>query len=415
MKSRIPRRLAQTAGLFLCLQLVACATYQGKVLDARNLIQSGQFEAAAEKLKPLAEKEDGDQLVYLLDYGVTLQLAGKLKDSNSILLKADKVAEQSDYHSVSRVTGSLLLNEEMVQYKGDTFEKIFINAYLAMNYLELNELDDALVESRRMNEKYLKYREDDKKKFEQNVFGKYLSAMIWEASHQYDDAYIAYAEAYDLDPNILALRGDLIRVSKLARRMDAHQSWKKKFPNVPENPKWYDKSYGEVVVIFQQGWGPRKGPRPGAAAFPALQSVSSFTQSARMTVDGSIVVPSENIYNVEIAAIKTLDDDYGRLVAKRVGAFAAKEVLADQVRQKNELLGAVAWVALHASERADLRQWSTLPQTIQVMRIPLKPGTHKVSIQGYSYDGTATEDRLQEREIQVQAGKKKFLVWRSLR
>lgn len=413
---RFPSGLARKAGLFfIALSTVSCATYQSKVGEARTLIQSGEFQAATDKLKPLAEKKDGDQLVFLLDYAVALQLNGDLKESNAIFLQADRLAEQLDYHSISRVAGSLITSEELVQYKGDTFEKIFINAYLAMNYLALNQLDDALVESRRMNEKYLLYRSEDKKKFEQNVFGKYLSAMIWEAGRQYDDAYIAYSEAWKLDSSIPTLKGDLIRLAKLSRRMDEYQKWKKAFSSIEENPQWYDKSMGELIVIVQQGWGPRKYPRPGAASTPALQPVYSQTHEARIQIDGDKSYTTRQIYDVQSAAIQTLDDDYGRLVAKRIGGIAAKEVLADQIRQKNELLGAVAWIAMYASDRADLRQWSTLPQTIQIVRLPLKPGTHKVSIQGLGFNNDVTADHLDTRDVEIKAGKKNFLIWRALR
>lgn len=143
-----------------------------------------------------------------------LHLAGNLAESNKVFLFADKFAESQDYHSVSRVTGSMLLNEEMVQYKGDTFEKIFINAFLALNFLELGQLDEALVETRRMNEKYKKLRGEDKKSFELNPFAKYLSALIWEADQKWDDAYIAYSETYALDQTIQTIKSDLIRLGK---------------------------------------------------------------------------------------------------------------------------------------------------------------------------------------------------------
>lgn len=410
------KRLAQQAGLFFITSaLVACATYQGKVGDARNLLENGQYSEAVEKLKPLAEKADGDQLVYMLDYAVALQLAGNLKESNAVLIRADRLADEIDYHSASRIAGSMLLNEEMKQYKGDTFEKIFINAFLAMNFLEMNQLDDALVESRRMNEKYLKYRADEKKKFEQNVFGKYLSAMVWEANRQFDDAYIAYAEAYELDPSIPSLRQDLVRISKLARRSERYKEWKAKFPEVKDNPSWYDSSQGELVVIFQQGWGPRKAPTPGSAALPTLRPVYNTTQAASLKIDGQGGVHSQLVYDVQSAAIQTLADDHASLVARRIGAFATKEVLADQLRQKNEALGALALITMHLSERADLRQWSTLPQSIQTIRIPLKPGAHSISIQGLDSSGGPTADILDKKDIQIKAGRKTFVIWRSFR
>lgn len=410
------KRLTTLVGLFFTSSvLTACATYQNKVEGAREALKRGDYEASLKDLEPLAKEENGDQLVYLLDYGVALQIAGKVPESNRILLKADKLSEQVDYQSVSRIAGSLALNEEMVQYKGDTFEKIFINGYLAMNFLELNQLDDALVEARRINEKYRKYRADEKKAFELNSFSKYLSAMVWEASRSYDDAYIAYEESYKIDPTISTIGDDLVRSSKLARRDDTYKKWKKQFPQVVEKPEWSDRSLGELVVIYQQGWGPRKAPSPDARAMPTLIPTTNQTQKARLTVEGKPAIISLPIYNVQSAAMKTLADDQGILLAKRIAAVAAKEVLASQVRQKDELLGALTWIALHASERADLRQWSTLPQTIQTARIYLKPGKYKFDLQGLDYSGNPTSENKLNQEVEIKVGQKKFVIWRSLK
>lgn len=410
------QRLAHKAGLFFTILLLAsCATYQGKVSGARSLIADGKFAEAVEQFKPLAEKKNNDQLVYMLDYGVSLQLAGQMKESNRMFIAADKLADQLDYHSVSNIAASMVLNEEMKVYKGDTFEKVFINAFLAMNFLSLNQLDDALVEARRMNEKYLKYRSDEKKKFELNVFGKYLSAIIWEANRSYDDAFIAYSEAYKIDSSIVTLPSDLVRSAKLAQRPDEYVRLKKQFPQVVEDKNWYDKSQGELVVLVQQGWGPRKETNPAAYEFPMLVPTSSSTQRAQVAIAGVGEFKSQPVYDVTEAAVETLKDDQAALLGRRLAAKAAKAVVADQVRQKDELLGALTWVAMRVTERADLRQWSTLPQTIQVIRVPLKAGKYKVSLQGLSFNNVTTADQLPEQEIEIKSGRKKFIVWRTLR
>ncbi|MNL08985.1 hypothetical protein D3C87_1297320 [compost metagenome] len=122
---------------------------------------------------------------------------------------------------------------------------------------------------------------------------------------------------------------------------------------------------------------------------------------------------SKEIYNVDRAAIATLKEDYGILVAKRVAGVATKAVLADQLRQKDEGLGQLAWIALNALDRADLRQWSTLPKTIQIIRVSLKAGTYKIKLQGADALGSGAGKSL-EREIEIKAGSKKFVVWRTL-
>ncbi|MDG0814744.1 COG3014 family protein [Bdellovibrio svalbardensis] len=415
MNTDFSKGLALAAGLFFSLSLTACATYQNKVQESRQALVSHDFSKALKDLEPLAANENGDQLVYLLDYATALQISGNYKDSNNAFLKADRLSELVDYQSISRQTGSLLLNQEMVQYKGDTFEKIFINAYLAMNFLELGNLDDALVEARRINEKFIKNRQEEKKSFEMNSFSKYLSAVIWEANKNYDDAYIAYTEAYKIDPTIGPIGEDLIRSAKLARRNDAYQSWKKKFPDVKEEKTWYDKNIGELVVIFQQGWGPRKVPSSNEYRLPALMPVRSETVLTRLSFEGGGNYVSRLIYDVEMAAIQTLKDDYGILVAKRMAGFAAKAVAADQVRQQDRLLGDLTYIALNLADRADLRQWSFLPQSIQMIRIPLAPGKYKFNLEGLTLAGVPTGEGLKDQEVEIQAGKKKFVVWRSLK
>lgn len=408
------KRLTFLVGLFFVLMTTGCATYQSKVDESRQALVQRDYEKALAGLKTLAETENGDQLVYLLDYGVALQIAGKIKESNQVFMKADRLAENVDYHSISRVAGSLALNEEMVQYKGDTFERIFINAYLAMNFLELGQLDSALVEARRINQKYLKYRADEKKKFELNSFSKYLSAVVWEASRNYDDAYIAYEEAYKIDSSISTIREDLIRSAKLARRTDAYKSWKNQFPEVEEKSSWYDRDQGELVVIYQQGWGPRKVAGRNTHRFPELRAVPSTTQQLRLTI---LERPhlSREVYDVQQAAIETLKDDQGLLLAKRVAGIATKAVLSDQIRQQNELLGNLAWIAMNVADRADVRQWSMLPQSIHTIRVMLPAGKYRFKLEGLSSSGSLTGENKEGQEIEIKAGQKKFVVWRSLK
>lgn len=416
------KRSAALAGLFLIsLSTISCATYQSKVAQSRTYLENGEYNLAEKALEPLAEKKDGDQLVYLLDYSVALQMGGKIKESSQALQQADRLAEMQDYTSLSREAGSLLLNQEMVQYKGDSFEKFYINAYAALNYLELGQLDEALVETRRMNEKYVKINSEDRKTFEKNVFGKYLSAMIWEANQNWDDAYIAYNEAYKLDPTIPFIDADLIRSSKRARRMDTYQQWKKSFPQVAEKKEWYDKNYGELVIIYEQGWGPRKvqigGPGIYAGGYnpPILQPVRNKVIGMKAAISGVGEFESRTVYDVEHAAIETLQHDYAWLSAKRIGAFATKEVVADQIRQKNEALGNVAWLAMQLSERADLRQWSTLPQTVQLVRVPLKVGTYNVNLQGISSRGDLSADGKAFSNVVIKSQRITFLRWRTLK
>jgi hypothetical protein len=399
--------------VLISIFLFGCATYQNKVYESRNLIKQGQVSAALEKLKALAETPSDDQLVYLLDYGTALQIAGLYKESNEVFLKADKLFDINDFHSISNLTAATLGSESMIQYKGESYEKVLINAFLAINFLMLNQNDSALVEVRRLNEKLTKMNLDGRQPYELNPFAKYLSALIWESDQKFDDAYIAFEQSYKLDATNPFIAEDLIRSSKNARREDTHKKWRSEFPQINENPDWYSKSKGELVLIYQQGWGPEKHMAPGEHRFPALYPVRSETRSMRLTVENQTYA-TQVIYNVEQVAIQTLREDYGALVARRMGGIVAKAVVADQIRQKNELLGHVAWIAMNIADQADLRQWSTLPETIQMVKILLPPGKYKIQLQGLNSGGGNTAD-FHEAEVTISSRKKTFYNYRSLR
>lgn len=400
------------------LGLTACATHQTKLAGPRQQMRVGQFDEALTELQKLSEEDSGDKLLYLMEYGAALHSAGRFKESNQVFLKAARLAEELDYHSVSRVAVAALGSEEMLQYKGESYEKLLIHAYLAMNFLMLGEKDSALVEVRRINEKVNKIRSEGRENYEYNPFAIYLSALIYESERQYDDAYIAFEKAYALDPAIPSLPEDLLRSSRLARRPDALRKWKNQFPGVVDTQENLDRNWGEIILLFEQGWGPRKDFSRIDHRFPTLVPERSETQSLLVNIQGNgkkFEGRSVVVYDVEKASMETLEADYKWMVARKIGAFVAKEVVAEQIRKKNEALGALAGLAMHLSDRADLRNWATLPQTIQVVRIPLPAGQYTMDLQGLGWGKFPTGDRMEKIEVKVKAGQKSFYAWRSLR
>jgi hypothetical protein len=358
---------------------------------ARSLILEGRFSEALTKLKPLADQPGNDQLVYILDYATALQISGDFGESNKYFIKADKLADIQDYTSLSLETGSFLLGEEMVQYKGDDFEVVLINAMTAINFLNLGDLDNAMVEVRRLNEKLRRFRLEAKRKFTDSALALYLSAIIYEANKNWDDAAIAYEQVYKVDPTYRPLREDLVRINVRARRSDAVKKWKEIFPEVIEQPEWKNNNLGEVIIVYQQGWGPRKDFRYDSMRYPAMYSISSsisninpriFQGQGAGEINSSGFRGQETLYDVERVAVASLEDQYLALIARRIGGAIVKEVVAERIRKENPLLGDLALLAMYASDRADLRQWSTLPRSFKIYRAVLPPGTYQLEIDG---------------------------------
>ena len=121
-------------------------------------------------------------------------------------------------------------------------------------------------------------------------------------------------------------------------------------------------------------------------------------------------ISSQKIYSVDEAAIKTLEDEYGELVAKRLAGIAAKEIVTHQVRQNDETAAAILNIVMHASDRADLRQWSTLPSTINLIRWDAPVGKYSLQLQSSEESSQQTIPQ----EIDIKGGKTSFIVWRTL-
>lgn len=398
--------------IFLTLLFVGCASYQSQLNPVQKLMTEGKPLAAAEKVKAKAFEDSKDQVVYLFEYGTAMQAAGDYEESNKAFLLAEQLTEVKDYHSISKITASLLTSAMMVQYKGEAYENVLVNAMLAINFLMLQNEEAAMVETRKLNEKLYKYRFEAKKPYEQNPFAFYLAALIREEDRDWDGAYIDFKRAYDLNPSASYLKKDLVRSAYRARRKDEMIQWQRKFGL--SGTQMAPKGQGEVIVIYQQGWAPRKKPHPNWHRIPKLFPTNSMTNAVRVEAGGKSET-SQSFYSVTEVAMKVLNDEYNSIVAQRVAGVAAKAVVSDQIRQKNQLLGDLAWIGMNIADQADLRQWFTLPSSYQIAKLTLPAGEYEVKITGLvSFAGGETGESSTQKVI-VKPGKKTFLQWRSVK
>ena len=376
----------------------------------------------------MAEKEGKNQLVYLLDYGMALHLAGQYKKSVQVFLKAADIAQIKDYTSISHLTSSLLISERQTRYKGSDFEKILIHIYLAINFTLLEKRESALVEIRLIHEMLEKFRQDGKRDYGQNIMAKYLSAILWEMDKKWDDAYIDYKAAYALSPHFEPLKEDLILAAYRARRYQELKKWKKTFghPFNTFNAKskdWLKKpNHGELIVIYQQGWVPRLHFSKRNSSFPQLFLVPSATKWTTLNIfkENSTSTPfkmqkSHNLFQAGQTAQEVFDITMKVLFGKKILALGTKAVtskwIADKTKSKEA--GHLAWIILNLADQPDLRQWSTLPNSIHVNRVPLPAGRYQVQLEGLNDSYKPTGENSPKYQVVIKAKQKTFLVWRS--
>jgi len=413
---RWARRLGIVAQLIVLALTSACvsARMSDHVID--NMFRDQEYGLAAERLRKGLEHqgdEGRDVLLYLMDLGLALHAAGDYRESNKVFLAADKMAEIKDYTSLAAEGATLLTSENLKSYKAEDFENVLINTYLAMNYALIGDHENALVEARLVNRKLYLMTTEGQRQYKQNAFARYLSAAIYEADRNYNDAYVDYKKAWELAPSFPWIGRDLWRMAYVLRMPDQMERWDRTFSlsqtdhglalqALPKSGK------GEIIVLYENGISPVKVPNPEFRELPIFSPRYNPVSHAQVEVDGAWVADTAVLHDVEATAIENLKEKYAGLIAKRLAGIVAKEVVSDQIARqtKSEVAGALAKLIFYASSQADLRSWNLLPRDLQVARILVDPGVKRVVLRPVR-SGT-----LREKTVQVEAGRKVFVNFR---
>lgn len=409
-------RFGWVVWLILSVGGAGCASARMSDHESDHLFQSGRYEEAAKRLEKgyKDQGEDGkDSLLFLLDLGLALHSAGNYEESNKAFLKADKVAEIKDYTSLSAETATLVASENLKDYKGEDFEKILINTYLAMNYALMGDYENALVEARRVNQKLYRMIHEGGRKYQQNAFARYLSAVIYEADGNYNDAYIDYKNTQALLPELPGLGRDLWRCAWALEMPDQMDRWDETYHLTEEDHRQAKltgpRSHkGEIIILYENGISPIKRPNPEFRELPKFYPRFNPVRSAWVELNGKSAGQTVVLEDIEATAIRNLDEKYGGLIAKKVAGLAVKTGIAYGIARAtdNSTLGILAGYLLMAADQADLRSWNLLPRDLQILRIPVDPGTYQVRVLPGGYG------MLPEKTIQVSSGKKVFVNFR---
>jgi hypothetical protein len=439
-----------------------CATYYQKQIEFQQDFVSGDLEGARKfllKNEKAAQKKD--RLLYYLDRGVVEQMLGNYDTSNYFFEQAYYFSQ--DYRkNLSADLVGMVANPMLKPYRGEAFEIVLIHFYKALNFLKMGEMNNALVEIRRvnisLNELGDKY-EDKKFRYKQDAFAHNLMGIIYEAEGDYNNAFIAYRNAYESYQTIysrefgleapLQLKQDLLRVADVNGFYNDLQRYQDSFKlqKLPIKPE----GHGELVFFWLNGLGPVKSEvslnlsmmqgQGGFFTFADEQEGISvpYQFSANQSSDFSdlkvvrLAMPkytSRNTHfsradllyqseavalqkaeDINAIAIANLQDRMLRELAQSVGRLAVKQAAELAVREKNEDLGAVVSLVNAFTEKADTRNWQTLPHDIFYSRIYLPPGQHSLQLKTYTPEGDfITHDMV----VEIEAEKTAFEIFHSL-
>lgn len=214
----------------------------------------------------------------------------------------------------------------------------------------------------------------------QNAYTFYMSGIVYELLGEDNDAYIDYKKALEIFPENTYLQRDVIR---LAKELGMVQDDIVK--NIP-----FEGNYGELVVFFENDLTPQKkeirvqipaSDGSLAIAFPVYDVDESKDEPLLLSEGDSVLGRTEPICYVHALAAKSLKEKTTIMLIRQLLRLAVKaasrEVVKEYLGETGQYFSSFYNIA---SERADLRSWLTLPRDVQIMRLRLPEGAHRINL-----------------------------------
>ena len=398
---------------------VKAAQRQGDFVKAQNLLAD-------------RDASNNSYVLSLLERGRLQFLAADWQASNKTFAQAYNLIEQERNKAKIQISkgieklGAVVSNDNATSYQVPYYEQGMLHTYQALNYLFQHDLSGALVEIRRANlvqENALKVYKDEvyqaknelynsgmssdslsgnypsmssvigkvKNGF-QNAYTFYLSGILYEASGELNDAYIDYKRAIEIYPENTYLQQDVLRLATKLEMQDDLINFQQRFGKV-QAPVLTGQ--GQVVVFIERDIVNSKqdiglnlpvgrsnnGLKFFSFSLPVYREALPL-RSKMVVKSAEKSYSSHEIVRIQSLAAKDLQDQLPSLLTRQVVRVVAKEQIRQKLsREAGDVGNILASLYNIASERADTRSWSTLPDQVDIVRMDLAPGKQTLLVQ----------------------------------
>jgi len=138
----------------ILLFLASCAPDLRFHHKVDQMVADGDYQGAYALVEENREEyTENSAALFYADTGTLAHYAGRPEESIEMLLQAEKIIEELYTTSISKEATTFIINDTMAPYKGEDFENVMLNLFLALDYLEIGEIDEALVEARKVDSK----------------------------------------------------------------------------------------------------------------------------------------------------------------------------------------------------------------------------------------------------------------------
>lgn len=367
-----------------------------------------------------------DEVLRLLEMGTAQRFAGQWTESTRTFQDAELKIELLYGTSVSRNIAAFLVNDYRLEYEGEDYEDVYLNAFNSLNYIHLNELESALVEARRIAFKLDKFaarheevmREMARKdttgnraptsvgtsSIQNSAFGHFLASVLFAASNRPDNARIEYNRMTGAFMNQgIAYQGGSSKTLEHIQHGNYNTLLVAFSGRSPSKRSHEVRTYIEDLDFYIK------------FSFPVLETFNSRVGSVEAVINDTLTLSlplienmsdvAEAVYKVKEPLIyfRTFTRSFLRALSTRK---AQQMATAEGGETLGRIVGGLGMIGTEAMEMADLRRWTTLPGQVYGNVLDLPAGEHRVRYRYY----TSTDRLIYETEQIVQVGEKLTLT-----
>ena len=388
--------------------LISCATTDPYIPVDQMVVQenfSGSADVLEEKSKSIYRGKD--KVLYFLDKGMLTHYAGSYEESSALLQEGERAIEANFAVSITQEIGTFILNDRTREYDGEDYEDLYLNVFNALNYYHRGDMEGALVEIRRMNNKLrdlsVKYgvlmtgmqkmameknteippNPEAPVNFNNSALARYLGMLFYRGSGMIDSARIDQQQ---------------LRIAMA----DAPAIYRNSVPSSIEDELDVPEGMARFNVIGFAGRSPVKTEETlriflGNAwikiALPVMIPRSSIVSSIGVVFDSGESFFLELLEDISAVVTATFAQKKNLIYTKSVVRASVKGIAASIFNTASDnssensglysLLGLASQVLAEASEQADLRVARYFPGKAYVGGINLEPGVYSLTITYY--------------------------------
>ena len=408
--------------------------------EVSRLMAQGKFQEAGEMVAAKSRKvyAKQDDALARLDQATLLHDAGQPAESDQLFAQAQARIDELYTVSASRAAGRLLINDLTLPYEVASFERALTYFYRSMNFLDQNNVTDAAVEARKAAAFLDDLRGRKKTGYNDDPFVQYFASLIFESVGQRSDARICRENALNAYRNLggqLGVSAPEFSVPSgsdnlgevivlhyngrvpLKKTETLQFSWNRIWSILAAEEETRRDLPPQVSNALRAGW----MGHAVTLSFPVLEKQNYVIASSFASAGGQMY-RMQKVADISAAAKLDLEERLPKIWFRSAVRAVAKQIAAEQARaavksaSKEEGVGDLASLFVNilgaALERADTRQWFTLPAQIWMARLFLPPGIQNIQLLFRDGYGNIVGEHTFE-HVDVKPGGRVFLHYRT--